>query len=39
VDFELDLAHNKLSLFSQDHCPQVGLYWSDTYASVPSPSE
>lgn len=35
VDFELDLAHNRLTLFSQDHCPGMGAYWTDTYASMP----
>ena len=36
VDFELDLAHRKFKVFSQDHCPggQV-VYWSDQYTSVP----
>lgn len=36
VDFELDLAHRKLKVFSQDHCPggQV-VYWSDQFTSVP----
>jgi Aspartyl protease len=35
VDFELDLAHNRLSLFSQEHCPGIGAYWSEAYASMP----
>jgi hypothetical protein len=35
IDFELDLAHGKLRLFSQDHCPQKVVYWTDEYASVP----
>ncbi len=35
VDFELDLAHAKLNLFSQDHCPGAVVYWSRTFASAP----
>jgi hypothetical protein len=36
VDFELDLAHRKLKVYSQDHCAggQV-VYWTDQYTSVP----
>jgi hypothetical protein len=35
VDIELDLAHRKMNLFSQDHCPGQTVYWSDKYASAP----
>jgi hypothetical protein len=35
VDFELDLAHRKLNLFSPDRCPGNPVYWSDTVASAP----
>jgi Aspartyl protease len=35
VDFELDLAHGKLILFSQDHCPGNVVYWTNDYSSVP----
>jgi hypothetical protein len=35
LDFEIDLAHRKLNLFSQEHCPGVVVYWSDTFAVVP----
>jgi hypothetical protein len=35
VDFELDLAHKKFNVFSQDHCPGAGVYWSDQYSSAP----
>lgn len=35
VDVDLDLAHRRLNLFSQDHCPGAVVYWSDTAASVP----
>ena len=35
VDFELDLAHRKLNLFSQDHCPGNVVYWADSYAKAP----
>lgn len=34
VDFELDLAHKTLNLFSQDHS-SGGVYWSDTAAVIP----
>lgn len=29
VDIDLDNAGHKFSLFSQDHCPGDGVYWSD----------
>jgi len=35
VDFELDLAHKKLNLFSPEHCPGNVVYWTDTFASTP----
>jgi len=35
IDFELDLAHGKLRLFSQDHCPNHVVYWTNEYAAVP----
>jgi hypothetical protein len=35
VDFELDIAHGKLNLFSQDHCPGRVVYWGGTVASLP----
>jgi hypothetical protein len=35
VDFEFDFAHNKLNLFSIDHCVGKVVYWTDTAASVP----
>ncbi len=35
VDFELDLAHRKLNLFSQDHCPGLGAYWASAWAAAP----
>lgn len=34
VDFELDIAHGKLNLFSQDHCPGQVVYWSGPVASI-----
>ena len=35
VDIELDLAKRKMNLFSQDHCPGLGAYWSESYAVAP----
>lgn len=35
VDFELDIAHGKLNLFSQDHCSGRVVYWGGTVASLP----
>jgi len=35
LDFEFDFAHNKLNLFSIDHCAGKVVYWTDTAASVP----
>lgn len=34
-DVELDLKRNKLNLFSTDHCPGQGVYWTDSAAIVP----
>lgn len=34
-DIELDAAHRKLNLFSQDHCPGHAVYWSAKYDSAP----
>ena len=34
-DIELDVAHRKMNLFSQDHCPGHTVYWSKTYDSAP----
>jgi len=35
LDIELDAAHRKLNLFSQDHCPGHAVYWSAKYDSAP----
>ena len=35
VDYELDFAHNKLNLFSANHCPGNVVYWTDTAAAIP----
>lgn len=35
VDFELDISHGKLNLFSQDHCPGQVVYWSGPMAAIP----
>jgi predicted aspartyl protease len=34
-DVELDLAHGKLNLFKQDHCPGNVVYWTQDYDVVP----
>jgi Aspartyl protease len=34
-DIELDVAHRKMNLFSQDHCPGHTVYWSKSYDSAP----
>ncbi|HTJ64094.1 MAG TPA: retroviral-like aspartic protease family protein [Alphaproteobacteria bacterium] len=34
-DVELDLAHGKLNLFTQDHCPGNVVYWTQDYDVVP----
>jgi hypothetical protein len=36
-DVELDLAHNKLRLFSPDHCPHGVVYWSTSLAVAEIP--
>jgi hypothetical protein len=36
LDFELDLAHRMLNLYSQDHCGGGVVYWSDTAAKIPT---
>jgi len=38
-DIELDLAHNKINLFSQDHCPGQVVYWTRTAAIAAVPME
>jgi hypothetical protein len=35
MDVELDAAHRKLNLFSQDHCPGRAVYWAKKFDSVP----
>jgi hypothetical protein len=35
VDVELDLASRKMNLYSQDHCPNNVVYWSNVHDSVP----
>jgi hypothetical protein len=35
VDIELDVAHRKMNLFSQDHCAGHAVYWSAKYDSAP----
>ena len=32
VDIELDLRHDKINLFSSNHCDTDPVYWADTYA-------
>jgi len=34
-DVEFDLAHDKVNLFSTDHCPGSVVYWANQYAVVP----
>jgi len=34
-DVELDLAHHKMNLFTQDHCPGNVVYWTQDYTVVP----
>jgi hypothetical protein len=34
-DIELDVAHQKMNLFSQDHCKGHAVYWSAKYDAVP----
>jgi hypothetical protein len=35
ADFELDIAHGKLNLFSHDHCSGRVVYWSGIATSLP----
>lgn len=35
MDVELDAAHRKINLFSQDHCPGRAVYWAKKFDSVP----
>jgi len=35
MDYELDFAHNKLNLFSTNHCPGNVVYWTDKAAAIP----
>lgn len=39
MDFELDLAHGRLNLFSQEHATGCGAYWADKYAENPTAFE
>jgi len=34
-DVELDLANNRVNLFSRTHCPGNVVYWSDSFATLP----
>jgi len=34
-DVEIDFLHEKLNLFSPDHCPGRVVYWADSWAQVP----
>jgi Aspartyl protease len=35
TDVELDLAHDRVNLFSTEHCPGAVVYWADRYDVVP----
>ena len=35
VDVELDLSHDKLNLFSRDHCAGEVVYWDASYSALP----
>lgn len=35
VDFELDVAHRKLNVFSHEHCTGHVVYWTDKAAALP----
>ena len=35
VDIELDLGHDKINLFSPDHCSGQVVYWADRYDVLP----
>jgi predicted aspartyl protease len=34
-DVDFDFANNKVSFFSQDHCPGKVVYWTTAYAAIP----
>jgi hypothetical protein len=34
-DLELDLAHNKVSIFLSDHCAGQGVYWASEWVPIP----
>jgi len=34
-DVDIDFLHEKLNLFSPDHCPGRVVYWADAWAEVP----
>ncbi len=34
-DVELDLKHQKINLFTKDHCKGQVVYWADTFESIP----
>jgi hypothetical protein len=35
LDVELDLGHDKVNLFSPDHCPATEVYWAHRFDVVP----
>jgi len=35
VDIEIDLGHDRIKLFSTEHCPGAVVYWADQYDVVP----
>jgi hypothetical protein len=35
MDYEIDYAHNKLNLFSANHCSGNVVYWADKAAAIP----
>jgi predicted aspartyl protease len=35
LDVELDLGHDKINLFSPDHCPGTEVYWTQRFDVVP----
>ena len=34
-DVELDMPHNKMALYSQDHCKGQVVYWTHNYVTIP----
>ena len=34
-DLDIDFVHEKLNLFSPDHCPGRVVYWADSWSQVP----